>query len=107
VAKHIVHREIEINPVEGVAAELHHALRPSWTFTRELDSFVVRGPIEEGLDDEVWRVVRFLAYPAFCVLERTRRTEDEVRYELVSSTAGSQGFRVVFILSRQAASGIQ
>jgi hypothetical protein len=97
---HTVHREIELTTLQGVAVELRHVLPDGWTMTRESDSFVVRGEISESFEDQVWRVVRFVAYPAFLTLQRTLMTTDETRYELVSSNAAGHGFRVVFILTR-------
>ncbi len=40
---HIIHREIDLSCIEGVAVELRHILPKGWTTTKESDSFVVRG----------------------------------------------------------------
>jgi len=95
-----VHREINLSCIQGVHVELQYAVPEGWTVKREADAFVVRGELADGAEDHVWRLVRFLAYADFLAFRQTGKTADEIRWEMVSSTAAGSGFRVDFILTR-------
>jgi hypothetical protein len=96
---HTIHRELDITTIQGVAVELRHILPEGWTMARESGSFILRGNMSDGVEESVWRIVRFVAYPEFLALQRVLKTEDKVQYEMISSTAGGHGFRIVFILT--------
>jgi hypothetical protein len=96
---HIVHREVDLECIDGIAVELRHVLPKGWVFTRESDSFVVRGRLSEGWQDHFWRVVRFVEYPEFVSLRRTQKDANEVRYEMVSAVDSGLAFRIEFIFT--------
>ena len=96
---HTVHRELDIDTIQGVDVELRQILPEGWTMARESDSFILRGGISDGFEERIWRIVRFVAYSEFLALQRVLQTADEVQYEMVSSMAGGCGFRIVFILT--------
>ncbi len=62
----------------GVTAELHHLLQEGWTTVRDIDRIRVLPPpataSEPGfgdlLQDEVWRIARFISYADFVSIER-------------------------------------
>jgi hypothetical protein len=96
---HSIHRDLTLECIHGVAVELRHALPEGWKVSEVDDSFVVTGTASEGFESNVWRIARFVAYPAFLSLERTKKDDTEVRYELVSQSARGPAFRVEFVLS--------
>jgi hypothetical protein len=67
--------------------------------TEEAHSFVVRGALGDDGLDQLWRVVRFVAYSTFFSLEQTHKTSDEIRYVMVSAARSGNGFRIEFVLS--------
>jgi hypothetical protein len=96
---HIVHREVDLECIDGIAVELRHVLPEGWTFTRQSSSFVVRGKLAEGWEEQLWRVVQFVAYPDFLALRRTHHDANEVRYEVVSASDSGLAFRIELILT--------
>jgi hypothetical protein len=103
---HTVHREFEVHCVQGVAVELRHVVPTGWTVTEASDSFVVRGTLGEDWQDELWSVVRFVAYESFHAVEETLKTPTEVRYEMVSASASGNAFRIEFVLTAGARPGL-
>lgn len=97
-----VQQTLEVRCVEGVGVELRRCVPDGWTVREEGDSFVVRGPLEEGAVDAVWRVARFVAYAPLVSLARTHDADDEVRYELLSEARSGAAFRVELVLTRGA-----
>jgi len=95
---HTVHHELSLACIQGVAVELRNALPRDWRLSQENDSFVIAGDAREGYENDVWRIARFVAYPAFVGLSRTRKDDVEVRYELLSQSARGPAFRVEFVL---------
>ncbi|MEO7594688.1 MAG: hypothetical protein ABI134_25970 [Byssovorax sp.] len=96
---HIVHREVDVECIQGVSIELRHALPKGWVLTKASDSFVVRGDLTDGWKDRLWSVVRFVSYTDFLSLRQTQKGASEVRYEMVSASDSGLGFRVEFILT--------
>jgi barstar (barnase inhibitor) len=96
---HVVHREVDLECIDGIAVELRHILPKGWTFTRQSNSFVVRGTLSEGWEDQLWKVVRFLTYPEFLSLQRTHKDASGERYEMVSASGSELAFRIEFIFT--------
>lgn len=99
-SNHVVHREVDLECIQGIAVELRHVLPEGWTFRRQADSFIVQGKLAEGWEDRLWRVVRFVTYADFMSLQRTQKEENEVRYEMVSASDSGLAFRIELILTR-------
>lgn len=95
---HPIRREMILECIRGVAVELRHALPPDWQLQEVGDSFVVTAAAREGHEADVWRVARFVAYPAFLSLAETRRDDTVVRYELLSQSERGPAFRVELVL---------
>ena len=84
---------------QAIAIELREVLPAGWTSARGDDAFVVRGPMREGWRSEIWRIMRFVAYPTFVSLEEVERGSQHVELLVVSQDGGGQGFRIRFLLA--------
>jgi hypothetical protein len=84
----------------GVTAELNHLLKEGWTTVRETECIRVVPPqtaasdprFNDVLQDEVWRIARFIGYGDFVSIER----KADGSYRVHSRITNGGSFEVVF-----------
>ena len=84
----------------GVTAELNYLLKEGWKAVRETERIRVVPPqtaasdprFNEFLQDEVWRIARFIAYGDFVSIER----KADGGYRVYSRITNGGAFEVVF-----------
>ncbi len=80
---------------QGLDVEVDHVLPDGWTLAFREDGYIFTAPTVDGFEDQVWRLVRFLAYASLTAVRRVDPRQG-VGYEMVSCMEDGSGFRVVF-----------
>ncbi len=80
---------------QGLDVEVAHWLPAEWKVEYREWGYVSTAPTEDGFDDQVWRLARFLAYASLTAVRRVEPRQG-VGYEMVSCMEDGSGFRVVF-----------
>jgi hypothetical protein len=89
----------DISLIDGVRVELRFVLRPEWVLSTEGDTFVVTAPRCDDWEDEIWRILRFIAYDHFFAVSRRTLASGVHEIDVVSAMPSLRGFRILFRLT--------
>ena len=86
---------------QAINAELSFILKPGWNLKNDGTRFVVSPPddalnvekVSQELEDEVWRVARFVAYAAFVSISKS----GDGSYTIASHMESGTGFTILFV----------
>ena len=84
--------------IHGVEVEIDVVLPRGWVLEKNSNDYTIRGPANESWEDDIWRIVRFVAYKFFFIL-RSHASENGRSYELISSGKAGRLFRITFVPS--------